>query len=133
MSKRKIPSFINMGTSLLLVVFIVICMVMFAVLSISTAKSNLSMSEASAERSTEYYAASNIAEELVRDLYTDMQNGHEISAAMYPELTSVSSENEETIVEFSVPVHERQVLEVTIRLNYSDCSYEIDRWAVSNL
>lgn len=52
--KRKF-GFVNMGTASLLVVFLTLCLVAFAMLSLSTAKNDYEFSKKLAERSTAYY------------------------------------------------------------------------------
>lgn len=52
--KRKI-GFVNIGTASLLVVFLTLCLVAFAMLSLSTAKSDYAFSQKQAERTTAYY------------------------------------------------------------------------------
>ena len=74
--------FINMGTSLLLVVFVVLCLVVFAVLSISTAQADYNLSSNQAELTSQYYEACNAAEELlavIDDAATGGADGEKIA------------------------------------------------------
>lgn len=65
--KKKSSStpFVNMGTSLLLVVFLVLTLVTFAVLSLSSAKSDYDTSQRMAEHKKQYYEASTKAQVVV--------------------------------------------------------------------
>ncbi len=56
---------INIGTSFMLMIFIVLCMVVFAVLSFSGALKDVSYSEKNAARTTAYYTANNRAERIL--------------------------------------------------------------------
>ena len=47
--------FVNIGTASLLVAFLTLCLVAFAMLSLSTAKSDYEFSKKLAERTTAYY------------------------------------------------------------------------------
>ena len=52
-NRRQAP-FVNIGSSLLLVIFLVLCLVTFATLSLSSARSDESFSRRMADRKTEY-------------------------------------------------------------------------------
>ncbi len=62
---KQQSSFINIGSSSLLVIFLILCLVTFAILSVSSAKSDHSFSERLAGHKTEYYKASARAELIV--------------------------------------------------------------------
>lgn len=64
-SKKKSAPFVNIGSSSLLVIFMVLCLVTFATLSLSSAQSDYKFSERLADRRTAYYTASNQAEEIL--------------------------------------------------------------------
>jgi len=61
--KRKI-GFVNIGTASLLVAFLTLCLVAFAMLTLSTAKSDYKFSQKLAERTTSYYEELSISEQL---------------------------------------------------------------------
>lgn len=52
----------NIGSSLILIAFVLLCLVTFAVLSLSTAKADYNLSLLTAKHTQEYYRASNIAQ-----------------------------------------------------------------------
>ena len=105
----------TIGVPSLLVVFIILCLVTFACLSLSTAKSNYSYSEANAAHKTEYYNACNKAEEFVHDINTGKQA---------------------PVTKWSVAINNKQALKVRIGpSNNADTaegsnSYEITAWQV---
>lgn len=63
MTKKK-QSFgvVNIGTTSLLVVFLTLCLVTFAILTLSTAKSDYKFSQKLAEKTTCYYEENNARE-----------------------------------------------------------------------
>ncbi len=62
--KKKISfSFIHMGAPSLLMIFLVLCLFTFALLSLSSAKNNRTLSQQSADRIQAYYQASSLAEQ----------------------------------------------------------------------
>lgn len=67
MKKNKFP-LTNIGTVSLLMIFIVLCMVTFAALSLSSAAGDARSGQKIAEHSSGYYAASNEAEEILASL-----------------------------------------------------------------
>lgn len=64
MKKKNLP-ITNIGTVTLLMVFIILCMITLAALSLSSSLRDAKMGEKSARRITEYYTASNEAEALL--------------------------------------------------------------------
>ena len=63
MKKRKL-SFTSVGGSSILTIFAVLCFLVFALLSLSTAKANYNLSEKSVKAVKNYYAADTKAEEV---------------------------------------------------------------------
>ena len=110
-AKKTSYSPINMGISLMLVVFIVLCMVVFSVLSLSTALKDYRYSKTNAENTTEYYAACNQAE---------------LKLAQIKDNLSTYDENE--IIEYVVPINDSKSLQVVIELHPSENSYTIKTW-----
>lgn len=66
--KKKMTGGINVGTSSILVTFVLLCLVTFAALSFLSANSDYNLSRQSAERTTQYYAANSAAEYLLADI-----------------------------------------------------------------
>ena len=130
-------SFINMGTSLLLVVFLVLCLVVFAVLSISTAQADYNLTANQAGQTTEYYTACTKAEEILSDIDRRLAEGGimaldssistaEIATAdttATPDMPYTLEEDGEH-VSFSVQVNDSQVLDVVIRLTEASLNYD---------
>lgn len=65
---KQQSSFVNIGSSSLLVIFLVLCLVTFAILSVSSAKSDYSFSERLAAHKKEYYDASARAERITGEI-----------------------------------------------------------------
>ena len=58
---KEQSSFVNIGSSSLLIVFVILCLATFAILSLSSAKSDYSLSERLAKHKGDYYDASSRA------------------------------------------------------------------------
>mgnify|MGYP001068734622 CR=1 FL=1 len=69
MKKEKQEStVVNIGSSSLLVIFVVLCLATFAILSLSSAQSDHSFAERLAAHKTEYYKASSKAEVITGEI-----------------------------------------------------------------
>lgn len=97
---------INMGTSFLLVIFIILCMVIFAVLSLSGSLKDYEASKQNAARISAYYQACNKAEEIRSEI--------------------ASEKHTEAAMEYSVPIDENQVLHVI--LEHTEQAWKIKSW-----
>lgn len=65
--RKRLPGFVNIGTSLLLAAFLVLTLVVLALLTISSAKSDYDCSQRLARQRSDYYAACSRAEELMAE------------------------------------------------------------------
>ena len=102
---------IYMGASFMLVIFIILCMVIFAVLSLSAAAKDYEYSQKNAHRTIEYYTANNLAEEKIA----------EIDRTLQPD----SSGN----IEFAVPINDSEILKVILEVHPQDTPrYTILSW-----
>ena len=105
------------GAVSLVMIFCVLCLVVFTVLTLSTAVRERHLSELTAERAGAYYQADAKAVETVAAL----RRG-EVS----PQVRVTPEEDGATLAEFSIPAGGDQSLEVAVRL--TDTEYEILRW-----
>ncbi|MDD6190088.1 MAG: hypothetical protein PUB75_00660 [Firmicutes bacterium] len=104
--------FTTIGVSSLLVVFLILCLVTFACLSLSTARSDYEFSKDNAKHKTEYYNASNTAEEHLNDLSTGRTND----------------------TKWTIKINDKHALKVEVDITGSSAAggktYEITRWQV---
>lgn len=89
---------LQIGTSFMLLIFVILCMVTFAVLSLSSSMKDYEYSMKNAERTTEYYESCNQAEEKLAQIDEDLKNN------------VVSDE----IIKFAVSVNESESLQVIL-------------------
>ena len=142
--KSFLSGFRNIGTSLLLVIFLVLCLSVFAVLSLSTAQSDYNLTLQQAEHTSAYYTACSKAEEKLKKIDSFLascdQNNVIISQAELSELigedASVIWDLEQSLICFSEEINETQILkielEVTNHTEYTESSsaqyYKIRTW-----
>ena len=151
MSKRsstdRLP---NIGSSSLLVVFLVVIMATFAVLSLSTARSDSAFTEKLADRKTAYYQACNTAESLVAAIDTLLSESYEkgMTEEAYFEaaasalshkadeldltLTSGEDSSKGPLISFAVEAGQDTILSVSLRAvcpeEAGDAFYRITEW-----
>lgn len=138
MSKRKYPT-INIGSSSMLVVFIILCLITFSVLSVASANNDRKYSEKIANRTTAYYKASNKAEELLSQIDDKLKQIYEQYNAYYlsqvPDvLTSIDGIDTSNFpsVSFSIPINDTQTLSVSLLIQIpekeGDTFYTVTSW-----
>ena len=127
--KRKIVYGLNVGSSSILLVFVVLCLVCFATLSIVSANADHKLSTKLLERTTAYYNACNEAE-------TNLAAIDSTLASVYAD-----SDNEETYFatvghnkSYAIPFSDLQTLQVSIQILYPETNdgpfYQITCWQV---
>ena len=105
----------NIGSASILLVFVILCLVSFAVLSIVSANADSKLSARVLERTTAYYAACNQAEQSLAGMDKTLQR-------MY-----ASSDSEEAYFvavghgkSYVIPISDLQTLQVTIEILYPE-------------
>lgn len=145
MNKKNTPV-INIGSASMLVIFIVLCLVTFATLSLASASSDYNFSKKISSRTTDYYEASNQASEILQqidnilsDAYTNSRGSYFTSASNT--LASLSINGITTdftlskpTIAYSVKINDSQALNVTLILTSPIAKgapyYHISTWQV---
>lgn len=104
------------GGASLLVVFGVLCLTVFALLSLTTVRADERLSEASAKAVSDYYAADCAAQEILARLL----NGEEPEGVGFWGF-------EELHADYACPISDTQELSVSVVL-YLDGTYDVERW-----
>lgn len=114
---------VSIGTSLILVVFIILALVTFAVMSTVSASSDYKSSQNMAQRTKDYYTAANLAEKRIAhidSLLAEAFKLKEYPASAFKELNSMGEltvDEDEATVSFTVPVNSTQELFVKLSVN----------------
>lgn len=135
---------LNLGSSSLLLIFVVLSLVSFAVLSLSTALSDKNMTEKNLKRNIAYYDACNTAQDMLKeidDVFYIIYNSAADEDSYIRECLSsefsfnsvlVSDEDNKPIsLSFMIPVGDYQSLQVIVRPSYPPDGneyYSIDSW-----
>ena len=112
-TKKHVLPPVNIGTSFMLVTFIILCMVIFSVLSLSSAIKNQTYSQKNADRVTADYAASNQAERILAET---IQN-------------ELKQEHQQPVVSYVVPIDDNEALQVVLTLETEpSVRYTVTTW-----
>ena len=105
MNKRRSLEFkIHSGTASILLIFIILCLVSFSLLSVSSANADMKLSRKLADRSTSYYGAVAQAEKFIADTDSRLikiyeRSKNEITSAQYIDLTlNVKWQKKDTVM-----------------------------------
>ena len=112
--------FTGMGASSILMIFVVLCLTTFAILSFVTSYADLRLSRRSQEAAEKFYAADARTDEILAEIDAIMI-GNQSEAAM-KEIVEIESADGRQIV-ISVPIEENQSLRTVLKV--SKASYEV--------
>lgn len=102
---------VNIGSSILMVVFILLCLFTLAAISLATAKKDYADSTRNAERVQAYYAASNEAEKMLSAMDESIADG-----------------NAPQQLSYTVPISSTQEISVSLQLNTEEGRYDVVEW-----
>lgn len=141
--KKTFSSGMNVGSSSILVTFVLLCLVTFAALSFVSAKADYNLAVQTAERITNYYSAdtsaevylanidsllSKLADESDKDTYYNNIEGVFSDNDIY----SVIKSGDDTFIHYEMKVSDSQCLNVTVKVLYpeddSDSTFCITQW-----
>lgn len=154
MSEKKAPvSFLNMGTSSLLVIFLILSISLFATLTLSSAKSDLDFSKQLAGQKQAYYQVCNQSELLIASVDSLVKEQSRISknAEDYFDKLLISLDNEinsisiqkdklekELILSWQIPFTDSKALFVAISIPWEPSQngnqyYQIISWQTQTI
>ena len=138
---------INIGTSSILVIFVLLSLVTFACLSYLSARSDYTLSQEAAKRTASYYDANRKAEKYLENIETNLEKhkeGAKTEADYYEGIEKLFSNNRNILVEsedgivninYVVAVTNGQNLEVRLEAHYptddDQALYHIVRWSTA--
>ena len=147
---RKFKGGVNVGTSSVLVSFVLLCMVSFAALTYLSAHSDYNLSLQTAQRTTEYYEANRVAELYlanIEGLLSKHAKQCRNAGDYYSTLSKLFSDNDSILISeeeirdnpvtisYTVPMNESLQLNVTLKAHYPDDDdpsvFTIESWNTS--
>lgn len=145
---KKMTGGINVGTSSILVTFVLLCLVTFAALSFLSANSDYRLSLQTAKRTTEYYEANRYAELYMANIEGQLSKHYERSGSEKDyyqgieklfadnEMITVNTETSPATLTYDVPVSDTQNLHVCLAVAYpgkDDALFHIVSWRTQNI
>lgn len=142
MKKKTSRPLLTTGTSTLLLIFVSLCLLTFAVLSFLSARADQNLSRKTAERTSAYYEACNQAEDrlgetdrMLEKLWQETANEKAYFQAVRETFEDMDFDEESRMLSFSVPLTDTQVLTVTLKLRTPESGstfYTISGWKTAN-
>ncbi|MCR5278718.1 MAG: hypothetical protein K6E19_04675 [Lachnospiraceae bacterium] len=130
MAGKKTAEFsLNVGISSILFIFVILCLVSFAILSLSSAMSDWKLTSRVADNTTAYYTACNQAEEMLEGLDKTLSEVYESGISRTGYFERVGKKQT-----FNIPIGEYQSLNVEVKITYPESAgekfYEVTSWNV---
>ena len=138
---------VNVGTSSVLVSFVLLCMVSFAALTYLSAHSDYNLSQQTAQRTTEYYEANKMAEIYmanIEGLLSKSLKSCRNAGDYYSAIPDLFADNDSVLVSeeenrdnpvtlsYTVPINDTLELNVTLKAHYPDDEdhslFSIESW-----
>lgn len=141
MENKKTNASVGMGGTLIITVFVVLCLMIFAVLSFTTAYSDLKLSKKAQDMTADYYSIHGKAEEKLSEI-SDILFEININETMeriigkLSEIDGVSFIDEENLIIYYEALGDKnQKISVTLNIlqNTNNYYYEIAAWNLSNI
>lgn len=141
MKERKMP-FLGIGAASIVLVLAVVCLSVFATLTLSSAKGDYTLSKKNLDRTAAYYEASNAANEQIGTIdeklwkfYKKSKNKKDYMKKVrrsFSRMKGISYNNKEKTIEFQQTMTGKQQLSVKLQICYpkkkDDPCYEVVKW-----
>lgn len=111
---------INIGLPSIMLIFVVLCLISFGVLSLVSANADRKLSQKVLERSAAYYDACNMAEEKLCELDTALKKAYQENPDQTDYLSAIST----LPTEFTIEISDIQYLKVTLSYLYPESAQE---------
>jgi uncharacterized protein YxeA len=141
--KNLIKPTIGIGISSILLIFLVVCFSVFAILALTSAKTDYQMNEKIADSFSQYCKVNQKAQELVAQIdeqlkqsYEEASSEKEYSNVAYQKLSKIEGvEVKKKQITFQVEAENSQNLEVELEIFYpkqtGDSLYKVKKWELN--
>lgn len=120
----------NIGLPSIMLIFVVLCLISFGVLSLVSANADRKLSQKVLDRSAAYYNACNLAEEKLCEIDTALKNAYQENPDRAAYISAISA----LPTEFTFEISEIQYLEITLSYLYpasiEEPFYLLQSWRV---
>lgn len=126
--EKKQPMGMNIGSASIVMVFAVLCLTIFSVLSLVTAHHEWQLVQKSANAVTNYYQADLQAEKQYAEIVAGLAQGK--SLAELGEGITITAYDQWWQVEYTVKIDEEQNLQVVLQINRQTGESLVQQWQV---
>lgn len=127
--KKKVSTPLNIGTSSILFIFVILCLISFAILSLVSSMSDYKLSKSVADNTTAFYEATNYIEEQLSQTEDMLKTLYDTGISRVGYFEEAGTERT-----FAYPISDIQTLSVEIDFLYPDEPgegfYKITSWQV---
>lgn len=131
MSENKQNFTLNIGLPSILLIFVVLCLISFGVLSLVSANADMKLSQKVLDRSAAYYEACNEAEEMLYDIDARLRAAYQNSHSIEEYTTMIS----DIPTRYTYPISDIQYLDISLTYpipdGEQDSLYQIRSWKVT--
>lgn len=136
-NKHQLP--IGIGISSILLIFVILCLLTFAVLSLVSANADYKLVKKNSAHTHEVYEAENSANELMDKIDSILKSTYQSSDSsdylkQVQQLDGISFPSKDQIA-YEIKVNEHQILQVVLLLNSEikkgDSFYQIETWKLT--
>ncbi|MBQ6788154.1 MAG: hypothetical protein IJO85_10585 [Lachnospiraceae bacterium] len=128
--RNKTHFSMNIGLPSILLIFVVLCLVSFGVLSLVSANSDLKLSKKVLKRSSSYYETCNEAEEMLTDVHRQLVEAY----LACDTIQSYQSKIQAIPTSYSYAISDLQDLKITLHFLYPENLdgdfYQIETWQI---
>lgn len=139
MENKRTNVSIGMGGTLIITIFVMLCIMIFVTLSFATAYSDLKLSKKAQEITADYYNIHGKAEEKlaeISDVLYDININEEKENILrkLSDIDEIAIDDENLIIQYEVLGEMNQKISVALSILHSDkFCYEIETWNLSNI
>ena len=127
---------LNIGTSSILIIIVILCLVCFSGLSITSANADYRLSKRLADRTTAYYDACNQAQNSLCMISGALEDIYQESSSKEDYENKIKRSLQDLFI-FSYPINENQILQVSVSPLYPDTAegdfIQITSWQILNI
>jgi len=113
-SKKKAAFGTSMGVSSIIAILVILVLVVFSTLSITTSKADLTLSQKSSDSIKAYYEADAIAEDMLAEVAIAITGGDNWRAELTKNGYNILSADKGTLISYTVPIDRNRNLNVEL-------------------
>lgn len=127
---KNSKSGIGTGSVSLILIFAVLCLTIFTLLTLSSAKAEHDTSTKTAESIAAYYAADAKAEIVLASISAELKNKSTVPTMVNDIEISTQTENGINTISYTIPMDDSQIVSVILQHNSASGTIDILKWQI---